>query len=167
MLPWATGRTSQRRDSLRKVTAISNMFKHSKSKIPLRFWDASSCRRFRHWSSKVPRLVSCKEGLVLQREAERRRVPGRELSAFEVASSSALICTWYQTLQLHNSSLAGCQSPDTPPNCDAGAGKVWKSLGQNFADFCSGAERHFAKLSDYLSKVTIFLFETTLNSFSL
>ena len=25
--------------------------------------------------------------------------------------------------------LEGCQSPDTPPNCDAGAGKVWKHLG--------------------------------------
>ena len=23
----------------------------------------------------------------------------------------------------------GCQSPDTPPACDAGAGKVWKRLG--------------------------------------
>ena len=23
----------------------------------------------------------------------------------------------------------GCQSPDTPPACDAGAGKVWKTLG--------------------------------------
>ena len=31
----------------------------------------------------------------------------------------------------------GCQSPDTPPNCDAGAGKVWKRLGSQgfFSDF--------------------------------
>ena len=23
----------------------------------------------------------------------------------------------------------GCQNPDTPPDCDAGAGMVWKHLG--------------------------------------
>ena len=100
----------------------------------------------------MPRLVSCKEGLVLQREAERRRLPRRELSTLEVVWS-ALLCTWqswYQTSKLHKSSLAGCQSPDTPPNCDAGAGKIWKSLGQNCTDFCSGAERHFGKISHYL-----------------
>ena len=38
-------------------------------------------------------------------------------------------CSVFDSKDFQSLALQGCQSPDTPPNCDAGAGKVWKHLG--------------------------------------
>ncbi|CAK9036646.1 unnamed protein product [Durusdinium trenchii] len=55
--------------------------------------------------------------------------PGKE--AFDCNAALGNWCrAWSPSKKVWccNNQQKGCQSPDTPPNCDAGAGKVWKKV---------------------------------------
>ena len=68
---------------------------------------------------KVPRLVAREEDLVLRQRAEGPL--GRKM--LQVGAGVGRV------LRSSRSTRLGCQNPDTPPDCDAGAGMYWKPLG--------------------------------------